>query len=75
MDVTAGPDIDRSGEERDLFVMMIDVTARRDAEHALLKSENRLRMLADNMPAIVKSAIGSSMPTWAASSMWSPTCC
>ena len=53
VDVTAVPDVDRTGRVLGLFVMMVDVTARRDAERALLDSEQRLRMLADNMPAMV----------------------
>ena len=53
VEVTAVPDVDGSGATRGLFVMMIDVTARRSAEAALLQSERRLRMVADNMPALV----------------------
>ena len=53
VDVTAVPDVDPAGRVLGLFVMAVDVTARRDAERALLDSEKRLRMLADNIPAIV----------------------
>ena len=53
VDVTAMPDVDSEGRVKGLFVMMIDVTARRNAEDALLDSEKRLRMVADNIPAFV----------------------
>lgn len=53
VEVTAVPDVDKSGRVAGLFVMMSDVTARRDAEAALLQSEQRLRMVADNIPALV----------------------
>ena len=53
VEVTAVPDRDDDGSVKGLFVMMNDVTARRDAEAALLQSERRLRMVADNMPALV----------------------
>lgn len=53
VEVTAVPDVGEGGQVVGLFVMMIDVTARRDAEAALLQSERRLRMVADNIPALV----------------------
>jgi diguanylate cyclase (GGDEF)-like protein/PAS domain S-box-containing protein len=53
VDVTAVPDVEPGGRVKGLFVMMIDATARRDAEAALLHSEQRLRMVADNIPALV----------------------
>ncbi|MDP9043555.1 MAG: diguanylate cyclase [Pseudomonadota bacterium] len=53
VDVTLIPDVGAGGEVVGLFVMMIDVSARRQAEVALLRSERRLRMVADHIPAIV----------------------
>ena len=53
VEVTALPDIDETGRIKGVFVMMIDVTARRDAETATPQSERRLRMVADNILALV----------------------
>ena len=53
VELTAIPDFDVSGRVNGLFVMMVDVTARQEAELALAQSEHRLRTLADNLPAIV----------------------
>lgn len=52
-DVVLVPNLNPSGEVIGLFVMMSDITARRDAETALKQSERRLQLVADNIPALV----------------------
>ena len=44
---------DMSGEAHSFPGVMIDITARKDAERALEESENRLRFMADSMPQLV----------------------
>ena len=53
VEVVVIPDVDESAHVLGLYVMMIDITARRDAEAALQRSERRLQMVADNIPALV----------------------
>lgn len=52
-EVVVVPDVDQSGQVLGLFVMMSDITARRDAEAALQQSERRLQTVANNIPAMV----------------------
>ena len=52
-DIVLVPDIDPGLHVRGLFVLMTDVTAHRQAQAALSQSERRLKMVADNIPAMV----------------------
>ena len=53
VEATVVPDMDREGRVAGLFVLMHDITASRRAEASLLASEQRLRLVADNIPALV----------------------
>lgn len=53
MQVTAVPDVDGDGSIRGLFVLMNDITERKAAEVLLAASEDRLRTIANNLPALV----------------------
>ncbi len=47
------PDIDQSGEVQGVYVLLVDVTDRKQAETVLQDNEQRLRLITDNMPANV----------------------
>ena len=53
VEATVVPDMDNDGRVTGLFVLMHDITASRRAEASLLASEQRLRLVADNIPALV----------------------
>ena len=47
------PDIDENGVVQGVFGMVLDLTARRDAEQARARSEQRLRTITDNLPVLI----------------------
>ena len=47
------PDIDETGVVQGVYGMVLDLTARRDAELALARSEQRLRTITDNLPVLI----------------------
>jgi diguanylate cyclase (GGDEF)-like protein/PAS domain S-box-containing protein len=51
--VTCIPDYGERKQVRGAYVVCQDVTALRDAKQALVASERRMRMVADNLPALI----------------------
>ena len=47
------PDIGENGEVAGVYVLLVDITERKRIETTALENEARLRMITDNMPAIV----------------------
>jgi diguanylate cyclase (GGDEF)-like protein/PAS domain S-box-containing protein len=47
------PDVDDNGVVQGIHGMVLDLSARRDAELALARSEQRLRMITDNLPVLI----------------------
>ncbi|HLX29435.1 MAG TPA: PAS domain-containing protein [Casimicrobiaceae bacterium] len=47
------PDVDASGTVHGVVTISQDVTDLREAQHALAESEKRMRMIADNLPALI----------------------
>ena len=47
------PDVDAAGNVHGVVTISQDVTALRHAKHALVASEKRMRMVADNLPALI----------------------
>ena len=47
------PDIDKTGKVHGIVTISQDVTALRSAKQALTASERRMRMIADNLPALI----------------------
>ena len=47
------PDVDAQGHVLGIVTISQDVTALRDAKQALVASERRMRMVADNLPALI----------------------
>jgi diguanylate cyclase (GGDEF)-like protein/PAS domain S-box-containing protein len=47
------PEIGPAGEVPGFFIMVLDISRRREAEVALARSEDRLRTVTDNMPALI----------------------
>ena len=47
------PDLDENGVVQGIHGMVLDLSARRDAELALARSEQRLRTITDNMPVLI----------------------
>jgi len=47
------PDIDEKGVVQGVYGMVLDLTARRDAEQARAVSEHRLRTITDNLPVLI----------------------
>jgi diguanylate cyclase (GGDEF)-like protein/PAS domain S-box-containing protein len=47
------PDIDENGVVQGVYGMVLDLTARRDAEQARARSEQRLRTITDNLPVLI----------------------
>ncbi len=47
------PDIDENGLVQGIYGMVLDLTARRDAELAQARSEQRLRTITDNLPVLI----------------------
>ncbi|HEX7686157.1 MAG TPA: PAS domain S-box protein [Burkholderiaceae bacterium] len=47
------PDLDEDGRVQGIYGMVLDLTARRDVELALARSEQRLRTIADNLPVLI----------------------
>jgi len=47
------PDIDKTGKVHGVVTISQDVTALRSAKQALTASERRMRMIADNLPALI----------------------
>jgi diguanylate cyclase (GGDEF)-like protein/PAS domain S-box-containing protein len=51
--LTYTPDADDDGTVRGFYAMSIDITHRKRIEQALAESEERLRMITDNTPALI----------------------
>ena len=47
------PDVDENGVVQGIYGMVLDLTARRDAELAQARSEHRLRTITDNLPVLI----------------------
>ena len=47
------PDVDEDGAVRGYFSLVEDITELKQAQHFFAKSEMRLRMITDNMPALI----------------------
>ena len=47
------PDVGADGSVAGFFIMVLDITHRRQAELALARSEARIRTIADNLPAMI----------------------
>lgn len=47
------PDVDENGVVQGIYGMVLDLTARRDAERARARSEQRLRTITDNLPVLI----------------------
>jgi diguanylate cyclase (GGDEF)-like protein/PAS domain S-box-containing protein len=47
------PDIDESGQTRGFFSLVENITELKQAQHTFAKSEMRLRMITDNLPALI----------------------
>ena len=47
------PDTDHAGQVRGFFSLVEDITELKQAQHTFAKSEMRLRMITDNLPALI----------------------
>ncbi len=47
------PDVDEHGRVQGIYGMVLDLTARRDAELAQARSDRRLRTITDNLPVLI----------------------